>query len=111
MNEQELKKLSIDRSVKHRSQRPLWTIFLGVIIITGVALFYWWPRATDKIRMVKGKTAVAQAPTDSSSSPTSDTNVAATAKPPAASGRVEGSVLTVSGYIINRERIELSPRF
>ena len=31
--------------------------------------------------------------------------------PPAPAKEVGGSVLTVSGYIVNRERIELSPRF
>ena len=36
---------------------------------------------------------------------------AAAASSPASAARVAGSVLTVSGYIVNRERIEVSPRF
>ncbi len=111
MNEEKIKSLSIDKNIKHRSQRPLWTIFLGVILVTVVALYFWWPRASDNIRKLKGKTPVAQGEVKAVASTSSATNVSASAKPPADSSRVEGSILTVSGYIINRERIELSPRF
>ena len=106
MNDRDLKKLSIDRNVKHRSQRPLWIIFIGVAVVTAIALFYWWPRASDKIRLIKGKT-----PVTGEAKAVSSTMAPTNAPRPAESANVEGSILTVSGYIINRERIELSPRF
>ena len=109
MNDHKLQQLSIDKDVKRRSQQPMFLIFIGVAIVTGIALYYWWPRESDKVRLINGKTPVS-GERKIVASTTSPTNTA-TPKPAAAPGQVEGSVLTVSGYIINRERIELSPRF
>ena len=108
MNEEKLQQLSIDRATKRRSLRPFWAILVGVALVIAVALYYWWPRETDQIRLVKGKTSVKAAGNGNVSSSTGSTNADSASASPAP---VEGSVLTVSGYIINRERIELSPRF
>jgi HlyD family secretion protein len=108
MNEEKLQKLSINSRNKERTQRPFWSILIGVALVIAVALFYWWPRKTDNVRLVKGKTAVKSGENRTASTNSSSTNLVSA---PANSSRVEGSVLTVSGYIINRERIELSPRF
>ncbi|MEO6035393.1 MAG: efflux RND transporter periplasmic adaptor subunit [Verrucomicrobiota bacterium] len=108
MNEEKLQQLSIDRDTKLRSPRPFWAILFGVALVIGVALYFWWPRATDKLRLLKGKT-----PVNASAREKTGAGSAATNSPPvtASPAQVAGSILTVSGYIINRERIELSPRF
>jgi RND family efflux transporter, MFP subunit len=97
-----LKSLQIDPEQKKRPQSSLWIIFLGVIVVCAVALFFAWPRAKDKQRLVN--TGV-RPPTNSASP------VAASSASPATVDASNDFVLTVSGYIINRERIELSPRF
>jgi HlyD family secretion protein len=112
INQQDLKKLSIPAEAKQRSQRPLWVIFLGIAAVVGIAVFYWWPRATDSVRVLGGKTSgnAAEKKLAASSAPATLTN-SVTRAIATKSERVSGTVLTVSGYIINRERIELSPRF
>lgn len=86
-----LEKLRIpDRARPSRSRFPL--VISGVIaLLVLLAAAVAWPRKEDSQRIV-GKAPEAASPTPS----------------PDVSG---GAVLTTSGYIINRERIELSPRF
>ncbi|MGN6553486.1 MAG: efflux RND transporter periplasmic adaptor subunit [Verrucomicrobiota bacterium] len=93
-----LNNLHIDPEQKRRPQRSLWAIFVGVILLTALAIFYAWPRAKDKMRVVDHGIKPPSAISGTNSSGTNS----------AAGGEVE---LTVSGYIINRARIELSPRF
>ena len=96
MDADKLRDLQIKSEQKRRPQRSLWFIFLGVIAATALALYYAWPRESDNQRKVI---------TAGSANPAAAT---ASNAPPARPG---DSVLTVTGYIINRERIELSPRF
>ncbi|HEY6167532.1 MAG TPA: efflux RND transporter periplasmic adaptor subunit [Verrucomicrobiae bacterium] len=118
MNQDKLQQLHIESGAKQRSHAPLWAIFLGVVIVAAVAVFFMWPRASDKVRVFAGAgehrtTSEDAAPKPKSTASAAGKSQAATVANPApsASGRVENSVLTVTGYIINRERIELSPRF
>jgi len=98
MNPDQLKSLQIPADEKKRPRRSLWTIFLGVLLLTGIAAYLAWPREGDQRRV---KVTGVRAPTNSAMLPlTNSAN--------AAPGDI---VLTVSGYIINRERIEISPRF
>ncbi|MEO5803696.1 MAG: efflux RND transporter periplasmic adaptor subunit [Verrucomicrobiota bacterium] len=110
MNEEKLQQLNIDSQSKRRTQRPFWSILIGVAVVIAVALYYWWPRESDKLRVMKGKNLVGSSehkkPSANSTNP--NTSAVSSSTNPA---QVDGSVLTVSGYIINRERIELSPRF
>jgi len=100
MDVQRLAELQIDASAKRRPQRMLAAIFLIVGLVTVATLVLAWPRASDKIRRLGGIS------TNSLPAVTlSDTNIAATSRTD------DNTVLTVSGYIINRERIEISPRF
>lgn len=108
MNEDKLQQLNIDSQSKRRTQRPFWSILIGVAVVIVVALYFWWPRASDDLRVMKGKTPVGSSASKNPSTNSTNTNTISTATD---SGPVAGSVLTVSGYIINRERIELSPRF
>src|SRR5882672_9003028 len=109
MNADKLRALQIDPEAKSRSQGSVWLIFLGVAVITAVVAYFAWPKKNDDRRTSSGqekKSGNAQAPALVPGA----TNASA-ASSPAPAGRVSGSVLTVSGYIVNRERIEVSPRF
>jgi len=101
MDPDKLKALQIQPEAKKRSQRSLWVIFLGVSLITVAGIYYAWPRKEDNQRL-------ATAVKDKSAPNAQAVVVPATNTLPPRPGEV---VLTVSGYIINRERIELSPRF
>jgi HlyD family secretion protein len=103
MNAEKLRALEIQPEAKARSQGSVWLIFLGVALFSVVVGYIAWPKKDDERHVVSGKvkkTAPSAAATPTASSP------AASAPAP-----VSGSVLTVSGYIVNRERIEISPRF
>ena len=101
MNPDKLRELHIPAADKERPQRSIWFIFLGVALAVGLALYFAVPRESDSQRVAgfaKDKPSPGSAPRPGG------TNDPAPAKP-------GDSVLTVTGYIINRERIELSPRF
>ena len=98
MNSERLAELRIDANARKRPRRAFWLILFLVAAIVVVSLFFGWPRKQDSQRLA-GVT---------------NQNVVATGKvshavAPAVSPT--NSVLTVSGYIVNRERIEISPRF
>src|SRR4030095_1144353 len=100
MNTEQLKALQIRPELKSRPRKAIWAICLSVMVVTGTALYFAWFRTEDGQRIFKrpmGATnSVATTPTHSPSS----------SKIP---GATNGEpVLTVSGYIVNRERIELS---
>lgn len=117
MNSDKLKKLAIREEAKSRPNLSFWAILLGVLAVTGVAGYLAMPREGDDKR-INNQSAKAQADAPSSSaakSPKSSSNATPTPASPrsetASSNGGSGTVLTVSGYIINRERIELSPRY
>jgi len=104
MNPEELKALQIKPEAKKRPERSVWIIFLGVALVTVVGAYYAWPRKQEERRLLEGqkeRTAATPGSNRASGAP------AATNAIP----KADGAVLTVSGYIVNRERIELSPRF
>jgi HlyD family secretion protein len=108
MDPNTLKALEIKPEAKSRSQSSIVFIFLAVVIITGTCAYFAWPRAEDSRRLAGGKKENAAAANTASGTALSSSDAAAR------SGSVEksgGILLTVSGYIVNRERIELSPRF
>jgi len=127
-----LNELRIDPARKSRPRRSLIFIFLLVGCLTAAAIYFAIPRASDNERLFKGnakadpsdrsapaaakpqnnKSAPAASAASTTAPPNSSTSSSTTApSTPAASGFGEESILTVSGYIIARERIELSPRF
>jgi len=114
MDAEKLRALQIDPEAKARSQGALWWIFLAVGIASGVAIYFAWPRKDDDQRVFGGersKTASATALVAGGSNSAGSITTPASAHSVPNPGKVEGSVLTVSGYIVNRERIEISPRF
>jgi HlyD family secretion protein len=122
MTDDQLERLRIASHQKRRSGIPIWFIFFVVIAISAGVVFYAVPRDSDNDRSglksgMKTSREDAVAKADKSLAErnraalgaASGTNTAAGAK--SGSGLVDGSVLTVSGYIIAHERIEISPRF
>lgn len=100
MDAAKLQTIQIPESRRRRSQGASWYILLGVIAVTAIALWIAKPWAKDT-RIATGKAA----PPDRNSAPPA--GLAPAGEKPAKAG---DALLTVSGYIINRERIELSPR-
>ena len=104
MNSDKLNDLQIRPEDKRRSQRSPWLIYIVVFLIAGVAIFFAWPRASDSQRIHNGKkdaNSATAAVADPASNSVSSNNVPTNTD----------TILTVSGYIINRQRIELSPRY
>lgn len=113
MNEDKLQQLRIAAEHKRRSTGPLWLIVVGAVLLTATAVYFAVPRAADSIR-TGGKSGAASATTGAATNaarPASSGTPAPLPDPASQAGRVQGSVLTVSGYLVARERIELSPRF
>ena len=101
MKRDDLEKLRIPQD--QRSSRGVYTalIYGAVAVILLIAAWFAWPRSSDSKRLI-AQTKPYQA--DSASPSPSPLPVSSTPAP-------GDALLTTSGYIINRERIELSPRF
>ena len=106
MNADKLKSLQIERGQKQRPTGVFWTILIVVIVVTLGAVYLARPKGGTETRTVK-----AGAKAETIAAPAVANNLAVAANTNAAPVSAKDSVLTVSGYIINRERIELSPRF
>ena len=105
MNPSKLSQLQIDPAQKRRPGGSVKAIFIVIVIAVGIAAFYAWPRAESEHRVVGQKA-------DAKPTPTSSTLPETPApKPEAKPASPSPYSLTVSGYIINRERIAISPRF
>ncbi len=107
MNADKLKSLQIEPGQKQRPTGVIWTIVIVVLVVTLGAIYLARPKAGTETRMVKSG---ATGTTTSTTAVATTTNSVTTAAP-APPATAKDSVLTVSGYIINRERIEISPRF
>ena len=114
MNEEQKAKvaqLRIDPAARQRSTGTVKFIFIGVAVVIVIALLVWKPWASEGQRTVNGKggtvaAASGEAAVKNSVSATNTDSSTNSVRP--TDDRV---ALTVSGYIINRERIEISPRF
>ncbi len=99
MDSQQLEKLRIRSESKQRTRSTPWVIFGLVLLASAAALYFAFPRGKQP-RVANG----APAKNTPGPSTNSATNVVV-------SGSAPDTMLTVSGYIVNRERIEISPRF
>lgn len=104
MNADKLQALQIDRQQKRRPTRTLWMIFILVIAITLVAFYFARPKAGDNVRRFAGGSMPTSGASNTTTAVSTATNATTTSSK-------DDTLLTVSGYIINRERIEISPRF
>ena len=111
MTDDKLKQLRIASERKQRPQGGLWWL-LGVIgAITLVVVYFAIPRASDSVRAGMTSSRDAKDKSKSALAAASTNGTASSGEGSSGSGRVPGSILTASGYIVNRERIEISPRF
>jgi HlyD family secretion protein len=100
MKRDDLEKLRIPREQRSSRGSNAILIFLAIAFILVAATWFAWPRVSDSKRLVS-QTQPHQVDATSASTPV----------PSPAPPDQSGTLLTTSGYIINRERIELSPRF
>lgn len=103
MDARQLAQLQIAPAAKRRPRRMLAVIFLVIALLTLAAVALAWPRASDQERKLPKASGANSA--SSTIAPATETNSAPATKSD------DHTALTVSGYIINRERIEISPRF
>ena len=104
MNTDKLKGLKIEPQQKQRTQKTFWSIVITVIAVVLITLLFANPWVKDSRASAKVDPAGATASSNNAGAPP------AAVSPPAAAD-ASGKGLTVNGYIINRERIEISPRF
>ena len=111
MNEEKLHLLRITADQKRRSSTPVWLIILSVAAVTGVVIYFAVPRASDSDRSglksnrdLAATTSGGKGGPGGTSAGFGNTNSNASPSP----GKADGAVLTVSGYIVKRERIELN---
>jgi HlyD family secretion protein len=113
MNAEKLSALQIDRAQKQRPTGTLWIIFTVVIAATLGAMYFARPKAGDDVRRLKteAKAAVGTSESPTQAGPTTGASSALSSSNAAREPSAGTVTLTVSGYIVNRERIEISPRF
>jgi HlyD family secretion protein len=109
MNQDPLERLRISSQKKRRpAGRTAW-IVIGVIGVIGGLVYFAVPRAADNQR---GDGAAGAVTSKDGSGAGGSGNGAAVGRPSGEGGAaVENSVLSVSGPVVARERIEISPRF
>jgi HlyD family secretion protein len=120
MNNDALEKLRIASERKRRPRGAVWLIFTVITVIVGVIVYFAIPRASDSVRtgmkssremvMEAADQSVSGKAPKSAAAPTTPSSTPSTASANPAAEEAE-FVLKTSGYIIARERIEVSPRF
>lgn len=112
MNAEKLKGLQISPGEKRRPQGAFWGIVLVVLAIVLGTVWFIKPWAKDRRELTdptKGAVNAGETNPATSKPNSGATSSASTSGTTTSTNR--DSLLTVSGYIINRERIEISPRF
>lgn len=103
MSIEKLKSLQIEPEFKRRSGHSFRLIILGIVGILGTAAFMARPWAGEGQRIMRTGPVAASA--DATADAGSATNTVNSADD------TDSAALTVSGYIINAARIQISPRF
>jgi HlyD family secretion protein len=115
MTNEKLAALRIDPEQKNRPRVPLFTIFFVILLATAAAIYFAIPRKNDNQRVFGGGGKVKGRQSETAKAGTvsgvKSGGAEAVGSTNAADGVRTDIVLTVSGYIVARERIELSPRF
>jgi RND family efflux transporter MFP subunit len=108
MSIEKLKALQIEPQLKRRSGQSFQLIILGVVGMLGIAAFLARPWAHESQRIMRAGTGTAVASDEIPNAGTATNTLAAATN--SAVG-ADSALLTVSGYIINAARIQISPRF
>ena len=103
MNTDKLSGLKIEPQQKQRTQKTFWSIIVTVMVVLLLALLIAQPWAKDSRASAKTELPEKMVFTNLPAGAIATTTIAA--------NDTSEKVLTVNGYIINRERIEISPRF
>ncbi len=111
MSQDPLERLRIASQQKRRRGSPTTWIVVGVGVVLGVAVYFAVPRKGDDIRATALPSKASSPSAGQTKAVGNSTASPSTNAPSASSSRVEGSILTATGYIVARERIEISPRF
>jgi HlyD family secretion protein len=111
MNTEKLKGLQINPAEKIRPQRAFWSIVIVVAAVLLATLIFIQPWARDKRELANNNAASTSDSVSASATVEKPTAAETTPQKNSNSGSLDASVLTVNGYIVNRERIEISPRF
>ena len=107
MSIEQLKALQIEPRHKRRRAGSFRIVVLGIVLLLGTAALLARPWAHEGRRILRAGPVVATDP-DATPDTGGATNSSAAPKPATA---VDDPLLTVSGYIINASRIQISPRF
>lgn len=114
MKKDQIQQLKIPASAKQRSKSTVGLIYGGIVLLLAIAVWFAWPRKGDDQRVLNTSNQIELVP-ETVSSPARRSDKLDASEAPAdvtpIAHQSDGSILTVSGYIVNRERIELSPRF
>lgn len=112
MKHEKLGELKIDPSQKQRSGGIIWLILGGVLAAAATAGYFAMPKPGDDNRAIRGAGAKDPPPSSARTSAESPTTPSPATSPAPAREAIPGeTILDVTGYIVARERIELSPRF
>jgi HlyD family secretion protein len=101
----------MDPALKRRSSGTMTFIFVGVGLVVIAALLTWKPWTKDGQRFVTGKGKTEERAAKPFAAGTTGTATNMATAPATTDTSRSDAVLVVSGYIVNRERIEISPRF
>jgi HlyD family secretion protein len=110
-NRTPIAQLAMDPALKRRSSGTMTFIFVGVGLVVLAALLTWKPWTEEGQRFVTGKGKTEERAAQPIGAATTGTATNAATAPATADANRSDAVLVVSGYIVNRERIEISPRF
>ena len=106
MNSEKLNDLRIDPAAKRRPSTALWFIFAFVFIATALAATFALKTRNNERRIMNGNKSAPSAAMPAGSALSTNRPIST-----GATSSSSNTLFTVSGYIVNRERIELSPRF
>ena len=112
-DEQKIKvaQLHIPANERGRSTGTMKIIFIVVALVALAAVFFWKPWQNEGRRTINGRGGTVANGDEAAAQPVSGAATNGLSSTPAVAPADDKVALTVSGYIINRERIEISPRF
>ena len=109
-----LAQLAMDPAARRRPSGTLTIIFIGVALVAVAALLVWkpWAKEGERFKVGTGKSVErGELKTGAAASSVAAGDAISTNTSRALASSSPDAVLVVNGYIVNRQRIEISPRF